>query len=167
MIYYQNNFFRKAIQKVNIKMNYQMDESMSPFFPPTRLSWIKTHASSPVQKKIKTPTYNTISPMRMMEIMVDHLFELQLLREADDLFSEEDLQKINDLIDFISHISISTRIELLSFAESSISPIVTYYRRYFQPLLNLMNNQCYRMELRHSQFNLEKNMKQEKASSKK
>lgn len=148
-------------------MNYQIDDSMNPFFPPTRLNWIKTHASSPVQKKQKIPPYNIISPMRMMEIMVDYLFELQLLREADDLFSEEDLQKINDLIDFISHISISTRIELISFSESSISPIVTYYRKFFQPLHNLINNQCYKMELRHSQLNMEKKLKQSKTSTKK
>lgn len=148
-------------------MNYSIDESMTPFCPPTRLNWIKTNCNTPVQKKQKIPSYSAISPMRMMEIMVDYLFELQLLREVEGLFSEEDLQKINNLIDFISHISISTRIELISFAESSVSPIVAYYRKYFQPLHSLINSQSYKMELRHTQLSLEKESKKAKSLLKK
>ena len=147
--------------------NFSMDESMNPWYPPTRLNWIKTHASGPVQKKQKIPSAGEISPMRMMKIMVDYLYELQLLRDVDGLFSKEDLKKINDLIDFVSHISISTRIELISFSESSVSPIVTYYKKYFTPLHSLIDNQCYKMELRNSQLKMEENNKNYKFPLKK
>ena len=131
---------------------YGIDESPDPWYPATRLNWINSNLSCPVQKKQKIPPPNSISPMTMMKIMADYQFELQLLRETEGFFSSEDIEKITKLLLFIGQISKSSRLELISWADLQFASIQTYYQQFFMPLQDLLDNQSIRMAF-HDQIN--------------